>query len=44
MMNTLTEQYATDVTDVQWLMIEPLLPTRTWQPELAVGHSVQTAS
>ena len=32
MMSTPSRQYATDVTDVQWRRIEPLLPASTWQP------------
>jgi putative transposase len=25
-------QYPTDLTDAQWQLIEPLLPTQQWQP------------
>ncbi len=32
MMSTPSGQYATDVTDVQWQQIEPLLPAPRWRP------------
>ena len=31
-MSTPSGQYATDVTDVQWPPIKPLLPTPIWRP------------
>ena len=32
MMSTPADEYATDTTDAQWRLIEPLLPTPTWHP------------
>ena len=32
MMSTPGDEYATDVTDAQWSLIEPLLPTPQWRP------------
>ena len=32
MMSTLGDEYATDVTDAQWSLIEPLRPTPPWRP------------
>ena len=32
MMSTPTDEYATDITDAQWRLIEPLLPAPIWHP------------
>ena len=31
-MSTPADEYATDITDAQWGLIEPLRPTPTWHP------------